>query len=86
MNIHTQQSDCEAEIAAGAWGLGPRRPATAPWYAHYYLDEVTAAAAKQHNCRQNWTGPDRPRQQDSEGNILSKTKIMIINLKKRKVI
>lgn len=58
MNIHTQQSDCEAEIAAGAWGLGPRRPAMAPWYGHYYLDEVMAAAAKQHNCRQNWTGLD----------------------------
>lgn len=35
MNIHTQQTDCEAEIAAGARGLGPRRPTTARWNGHY---------------------------------------------------
>lgn len=34
MNIHTQQANCEAEIAAGARGLGAQRPATACWNGH----------------------------------------------------
>ena len=36
MNIHTQPTDCEAEIAAGAWGLGPRE--TACWKSRYSSD------------------------------------------------
>lgn len=73
MNIHTQQTDCEAEIAAGARGLGPRHPITFQLLvglATIHLDEEMATAAKLPNCCQNATlqttpkgqgGPDRDR-------------------------
>lgn len=54
MNIHTQQNNCEAEIAAGAWG-----PATLKWLfgtAAIHLDADTAPSAKLANCCQDWTG------------------------------
>jgi len=56
MNIHTQQTDCEAEIAAGAWGLGPRHPTTAHWKGRYSSVWEDGHRAKLPNCWQDRAG------------------------------
>lgn len=59
MNIHTQQSNCEAEIAAGAWGPD----ALQRLIGTIHLDEEMAPSAKLPNCCQNWTGQATPKRQ-----------------------
>lgn len=64
MNIHTQQSDCEAEIAAGAWGPdAPRRlrgMATIIWMRWRPLQPSSTTAAR---TGLDWTGKASPARQ-----------------------
>lgn len=52
MNIHAQQTDCEAEIAAGTRGPGLDHPTTACWTVVIHLDERMTTSAKLHICCQ----------------------------------
>lgn len=70
MNIHTQQTDCEGEIAAGAWGLGPGAQTPYDFFigrAAVHLDGKMAASAKLPYCCQNRTGVAMPKGQGGEG-------------------
>lgn len=69
MNIHTQQTDCEAEIAAGARGLGgPDTLQLLVGTDTIHLDEEMATAAKLPNCCQEGSEEqDTPKGQGGAG-------------------